>query len=142
MKRIFAVLLCAVAIFMISACTKADSDTKQAVTTTSITDEMVEIGQGSHKFNFTVTHLDGTKKKYLVSTDEETVGEALYQLKIIDGNKEQYGLYVKTVDGEILDYNADGAFWSLYVDGNVAAQGVDFIKLTDGKNFEFRACAA
>lgn len=139
MKRFFAVLLCALMLFGLVGCAKTDNAPRDRFTTAALTDEIVKIGQGSQKFDFTVTHSDKSMKKYIVSTDKETVGEALYELKIIDGENGQYGLYVKTVDGETLDYKTDGKFWSLYVDGKIASQGADFTKISEGQSFEFRA---
>ena len=60
----------------------------------------VDIGEGNTTFTFTVTHNDGTQKIFNVSTDKATVGEALMDNGIIAGDDGQYGLYVKTVDGE------------------------------------------
>ena len=53
----------------ISDAAENESDVADAVT--------VETGEGNTKFTFTVTHNDGTKKTYLVSTDKTKVGEAL-----------------------------------------------------------------
>ncbi len=99
----------------------------------------VEIGEGNTKFTFTVTHNDGTQKTFAVSTDKTTVGEALVENGIIAGEDGQYGLYVKTVDGETLDYETDGRYWAFYVDGAYGATGVDMTDITAGATYEFRA---
>ncbi len=144
MKKVFALIMCAILSFTLFGCSSKENELLQNERFTTVAQQqgIIETGFGGQKFSFTVTHRDGTIKKYLVHTDKETVGEALYALKLIDGEKEEYGLYVKTVDGEALDYNADGAFWSLYIDGKISSQGVDFVKLTDGTSFEFRAVNA
>lgn len=144
MKKLFAFIMCAILAFTLFGCSQKKNELPQrdGFTTAAMRQDIIETGFGSQKFSFTVTHRDGTIKKYIVHTDKKTVGEALYDLKLIDGEKEEYGLYVKTVDGETLDYNADGAFWSLFVDGKASSLGVDFVKLTDGTSFEFRAAEA
>lgn len=144
MKKLFVFIMCAILAFTLFGCSQKENELPQhdGFTTAALQQNLIEIGFGSQKISFIVTHRDGTIKKYIVHTDEESVGEALYNLKLIDGEKEEYGLYVKTVDGETLNYNTDGAFWSLFVDGKVSSLGVDFVKLTDGESFEFRAVEA
>lgn len=108
----------------------------------SVTEESesaIEVGEGNTKFTFTVTHNDGTKKTFIVSTDKKTVGEALVDNGVIAGEDGPYGLYVKTVDSETLDYEKDGKYWAFYVDGAYGATGVDMTDITAGSSYEFRA---
>ncbi len=105
----------------------------------STDDGIQEIGTGKTKFTFTVTHNDGSTKTFLVSTDKKKVGEALVDNGIITGDEGAYGLYVKTVDGETLDYATDGKYWAFYVDSAYGATGVDLTDIADGVTYEFRA---
>lgn len=82
---------------------------------------------------------DETTYTYTIQTDEETVGAALLGLKLIDGENGQYGLYVKSVLGETLDYDTDGYWWGLYVDGESSMVGVDSVAVTDGSTYTFAA---
>ena len=95
--------------------------------------------ENKSSFVFTVTHADGTQKTFNISTDKSTVGEALLENGIIAGEDGPYGLYVKTVDGETLDYDTDGKYWAFYVDGAYGATGVDITNITKGSTYEFRA---
>ena len=97
------------------------------------------VGEGKTVFDFTVTHLDGGVVSFEVHTDKKTVGEALLDAKVITGDDGQYGLYVKSVDGETLDYDKDGKYWAFYENGSYAAKGVDQTEITDGVKYEFRA---
>lgn len=101
--------------------------------------DAISIGEGQTSFVFTVTHLDGTQKIYNVSTDKTTVGEALLDNNIIAGEEGPYGLYVKTVDGETLDYDTDGKYWAFYVDGAYGATGVDLTEIKTDTSYEFKA---
>ncbi len=101
--------------------------------------DVTEIGSGKTKFTFTVTHNDGTQKTFLVSTDKEKVGEALIDNGIIAGEDGPYGLYVKTVNGETLDYATDGKYWAFYVNGAYGATGVDLTDIANGATYEFKA---
>jgi hypothetical protein len=74
-----------------------------------------------------------------VHTDKKTVGDALVEVNLIAGEEAQYGLYVKTVNGETLDYNKDKMYWSFYIDGEYAMTGVDQTKIEAGKAYAFKA---
>ncbi len=90
-------------------------------------------------FTFKVTHKDGSIATFNVSSGKKYVGEALIEGKYIAGEDGDYGLYVKTVDGETLDYNTDGMYWAFYEDGNYASKGVDQTEIVAGKTYEFKA---
>lgn len=97
------------------------------------------VGEGETQFDFLVTDGDGNVSQYDVHTDETTVGDALQNLGLIDGEDSEFGLYVKTVNGVTLDYDADGAYWAFYVDGEYATAGVDATEIVPGAAYEFRA---
>ena len=44
---------------------------------------------------------------------------------------------VKAVNGIAADYDADGCYWALYIDGSYAATGVDTTPVTDGGSYSF-----
>ena len=74
-----------------------------------------------------------------VNTDATTVGQALVDLGLIDGKDGEYGLYVKTVNGETLDWDTDGKYWSFYIDGQYAMTGVDSTDVVAGGVYAFKA---
>ena len=133
------VLIAAMALFTTGCKGNKDgqSSTGSADSSSQITPEA--LGEGKTEFNFTVTKSDGKELSYVIHTDKETVGEALLELKLIAGDESTYGLYVKTVDGETLDYDKDGKYWAFYVDGAYAASGVDSTKITKGATYSFKA---
>lgn len=100
--------------------------------------EKKALGQGQTKFDFTVTDGDGKETAFLISTDKETVGEALLELNLIAGDESEFGLYVKTVNGITVDYDKDGKYWAFYVDGKYAQTGVDSTKITAGSTYSFK----
>jgi len=103
------------------------------------TDRAETLGEGKRSFDFTVKDADGNEKAYVIKTDAETVGEALLELKLIDGEDGDYGLYVKSVCGKSYDYEKDGKYWAFFIDGEYAASGVDTTKIEDGKTYSFQA---
>ncbi len=81
-----------------------------------------------------VVHGDGSTKDFTIETEAETLREALEQEKLIEGEESEYGLFVKTVDGE----TAEGKdWWCLTKDGVMAETGVDGVKINDGDAYEF-----
>ena len=116
----------------------ADSSTT-TTTTTAAAGQPVDLGEGEKLFYFNVTFSSGETSSYAIHTDAETVGEALVALKLISGDDSQYGLYVKTVADETLDYEADGAYWAFYEGTTYATSGVDATAITDGASYAFVA---
>lgn len=102
-------------------------------------DEVVELGEGSTKFDFTVIDNNGKESKFKIATNKKTVGEALLDVEFIAGEDSQYGLYVKTVNGQTLDYDTDGKYWAFYVNGAYATSGVDTTEIKDGETYSFKA---
>ena len=93
-------------------------------------------------FVFKVVDLDGNEKSFDIKTDATTVGEALLAEKLIAGTMGDYGLMVDTVNGIKYDYNADGAYWAFYVNGEYAMSGVDTTDIVDGATYSFVATKA
>ena len=103
-----------------------------------IVEEFVILGEGEKNFNFDVTFADGNIKHYIINTDKETVGEALLELDIIAGEDSEYGLYVKSVDGQVADFDKDGTYWAFYINGQYASTGVDSTSIENGATYEFK----
>ncbi len=93
----------------------------------------------AHTFTFVVREPDGKETSREIQTDKETVGEALLEQKLIEGEEGDYGLYVTTVNGISLDYNTDGIYWAFYIDGEYAQTGVDATNIVDGSTYSFQA---
>ena len=99
--------------------------------------ETLQLGEGSKEFAFKITFTDGKTASYSIKTDEETVGEALQALGLIDGEEGPYGLYVTTVGGETVKYEDGGHFWSFYINGEYANTGVDVTEAENGASYAF-----
>lgn len=98
-----------------------------------------KIGEGSNQFYFIAYDLDDNATVWDVRTDETTVGAALIALGLIDGEAGPYGLYVKTVNGITVDYDKDGKYWALYVNGDYGMNGVDMTEIESGATYSFKA---
>jgi hypothetical protein len=139
-KRILSVILSFVLIAVIAltmyGCGKQTNEQPSESTTKETVTEQTP---AKVSFTFKVTHKDGSVATFDISTDKKYVGEALIEGNYIAGEDGDYGLYVKTVDGETLDYNTDKMYWAFYEDGNYALKGVDQTEIVDGKTYEFKA---
>ena len=74
---------------------------------------------------------------FTVKTDKNTVGEALQEHGLIDGEESAYGLYVKAVNGITADYDVDQSYWAFYINGEMAMTGVDTTEITAGAVYQF-----
>ncbi len=139
LKSILCFVLIAVMALSVCSCVNVQVEKNPPVKEQPTASDVTELGEGKLSFNFTVTHKSGEKTEFVVNTDKKTVGEALLDEKLIAGEDGAYGLYVKTVDGETLDYDTDGMYWAFYQDGAYAQKGVDQTEITDGATYSFKA---
>ena len=89
------------------------------------TQPVTELGEGAATFKLTIVDKEGVTHPYLIHTNVGMVGEALIELDLIDGEQGPYGMYIKSVLGQVLDYETDGMYWSFYVGDEYALTGVD-----------------
>lgn len=127
------VLIAAMALSM-TACSNASDESPASDAASTVS----EVGEGDKSFTFVCTDSEGAQKKFAVKTNESTVGAALLENGLIDGENGAYGLYVKTVCGITADYDTDGTYWAFYIDGEYAMTGVDSTDIKDGSEYEFK----
>lgn len=139
LSLVVATVLLAAMVLGATSCDKTvDEETPATTTAASEAAKPIEIGEGATAFTFEITHMDGSQKVYAVKTDAETVGEALVALGLIAGEDGAYGLYVKTVDGETVDYDTHQKYWAFYENGAMAMNGVDKTNVVAGAVYAFR----
>ena len=134
-KKISVLLLIAVMVIGFVACAAPEGADIEPITVTN----GETIGEGNTEFPLTITDVEGEKIAITVKTDKATVGEALVDLGLIAGEDSEYGLYIKTVNGVLLDYDQDGKYWAFYVDGAYANAGVDQTEIEAGVTYELKA---
>ena len=71
-----------------------------------------------------------------ITTDAANLGDALLAEGIIEGEEGQYGLYINAVNGITADFDADGAYWSLYIGEEYAMTGVSDTPIAEGDAFK------
>ncbi len=132
--RFLSLIVCLIAIaamaINVSGCEDKKENAKSSISS---------VAEDEKSFTFTVTTAKGEEKSFEIKSDKETVGAALLEEKLISGDDSEYGLYVKTVDGETHDYETDGKYWAFYVNGEYGEKGVDQTPITDGATYSFKA---
>ena len=100
--------------------------------------DVAVLGQGATVFDFVVVDKDGKETKFEIHTDKTTVGEALLEVKLIEGEEGPYGLYVKSVNGITADYDVNQTYWAFYINGEMAMTGVDVTDVEAGATYSFK----
>ena len=95
----------------------------------------MEFGNGAKTVVVEVKAADQTVA-FTVKTDKDTVGAALLEHDLIAGEDSAYGLYVKTVNGILADYDVDQSYWAFYINGEYAMTGVDTTEITEGVTYQ------
>jgi len=95
------------------------------------------IGEGEKDFKFSATDLKGNVFRYHIYTDAETVGEALQDAGLVEGEEGAYGLYVKTVCGITADYDKTKTYWKFCIAGEESLTGVDSTDIESGQTYNF-----
>ena len=111
-------------------------------TTPAETVPVTVLGEGSKAFDLSIVDKEGVNHLYRIHTDEEMVGFALIEHELIEGEQGQYGMYIKSVLGQVLDYETDKMYWAFYVNGEYAMTGVDLTPITEGTADLLKAEAA
>ncbi len=97
--------------------------------------EDTELGEGEKNVTVQVDVVEHTVI-FTIHTDAETLGEALIENELLEGENGAYGLYVKKVNGILADYDKSGAYWGFYRGGEYLMTGVDSTYITDGEHYE------
>ena len=139
-KKLLSFILCMVLIaamaLIASGCNANKND--PADTTEQPEVEVTKLGEGQTLFYFTVIEKDGKETKFEIKTDKTTVGDALLELNLIEGEAGNPGFYVKKVNGITADYDVDKTYWAFYVNGEYALSGVDTTTVEAGATYTFK----
>ena len=129
MKKLISIILALTFVLCFASCGEAvDSAT---LWDSAVYIEDTTVGQGEKAFTLEVKIEDKTVT-FTVNTDADTVGKALLDNGIIEGEDGAYGLYIKEVNGILADYDVDQSYWSFYIDGEYAMSGVDTTEIAEG----------
>lgn len=94
-----------------------------------------EFGKGAKTVTVEVAAEEQTVT-FTIHTDKDTVGAALLEHGLIDGEQGAYGLYVKVVNGMTADYDIDQSYWAFYVNGEYGMTGVDMTEIDENAVYQ------
>ena len=95
----------------------------------------MSFGTGSKTVQVKV-EADGCSVTFTIHTDAEKLGDALLAHSLVAGENSTYGLYIKSVNGIIADYDIDKTYWGFYKNGDYMITGVDRTIIADGEHYE------
>ena len=130
--RITSLLLALVLLFSFVACADVE---KTGVWENATYVKDTELGKGA-KTLLVEVKAEEQSITFTIHTDKDTVGAALLEHELIAGEQSAYGLYVKTVNGILADYDDGGWWWSLTKNGEMLMTGVDGTTFADGEHYE------
>ncbi len=94
-----------------------------------------EFGEGSKTIKVEVV-ADETSVTFTIKTNADTLGDALIEHSLVEGEEGQFGLYIKKVNGMLADYDVDQTYWGLTKDGEYVMTGADTTTIADGEHYE------
>ena len=93
-----------------------------------------ELGEGAKTLVVEVK-ADDRQVTFTIHTDKTTVGAALQEHGLLEGEDSEYGLFIKKVNGIVADYDVDQTYWGFYVNGEYAMAGVDSTNIEEGVTY-------
>ncbi len=130
--RITLLILALLTCFSFVACADVE---KTGAWETATYDRNTELGEGAKTVTVKVV-ADEQELIFTIHTDAKTLGEALLEHELIDGEQSAYGMYVKAVNGIVADYNVDQTYWGFTKNGEMMMVGVDSAEIADGEQYE------
>ena len=128
------VLIAAAALFT-SGCTDSRNQTPEPMSQNVQETELKILGEGKTMFYFTVVDGEKNETKFEIHTDKTTVGDALLELGLVEGEDSDFGLYVKKVNGIP---ESDGAYWMIYENDTMAPTGVSQLEIKNGESYSLK----
>ena len=114
---------------------EASSSASEVSSSVSETSSAGEDQAQEKNITLTVVHGDGSEKEFPIVTEASTLGDALTQEGIIQGEESAYGLFITTVDGETADEGQE-QWWCLTKGGEMWNYGADSTEISDGDAYE------
>ncbi len=148
-KKILSFTLALLLLFSFAACnqkeepkisTEAEESASQTIEKTGLWENAIytadqEFGKGAKKVEVKV-EADGKSIIFTLHTDKTDLADALLEHDLISGDESQFGLYIKSVNGIVADYNIDQTYWGFFQNGETMMTGIDGTEISGGERFE------
>ncbi len=153
LSAVLALLMCLALTFSLCACQTGDVEPTEKPEVVATADEAtqpdvdpvwknatykedVTVGEGKTEVDIKVT---SEEKSVVITlkTDEKYLEDALLKENLIAGDESEYGLYIKTVNGIVADYDVDKTYWAIYKEGEYMMEGAGVTEVASGQEYEF-----
>lgn len=97
-----------------------------------------EAESGSKNVTIEVVNAAGESTTYELKTDAEYLIQAIDEAEGLEyeGEDGEYGLMISTINGELAEFNTNGAYWGFFVNGEYCNYGVSEQPVADGDAFQ------
>lgn len=90
----------------------------------------------SEQKNIEISVINGEDSKvFNIITTGTSLRDAADEIKLVEGEEGQYGLYIKTVNGYTVNEEKQ-EWWCITKGGEPVFEGIDSIKVADGEKYE------
>lgn len=95
--------------------------------------------KGSKAITLEVLNQENQTLEYKVQTDAEFLRQAMEEAEdfTFDGEEGEFGFTLYTINGETHNWNVDGSYWCVYVNGEYGMYGIDSQPVKDGDVYRF-----
>lgn len=131
-KTTLALLLVAAMLLSFTACKEPTAD--EVLWKSAVHTQNTELGEGTKTIEVDVTAGEKTVT-FTIHTDAQTVGAALIENGLLEGEDGPYGLYIKKVNGMEADYDIDQTYWAFYIGEEYAMTGVDMTEIDESADY-------
>ncbi len=132
-KSALVIFLSVICVLCLVSC--KNTNNKPSLWGSAVYTEDTEFGTGATTVKVEVKAEDKSVT-FTVKTDKTVLGEALLEHKLIAGEQGDYGLYIKSVNGIVADYDVNQSYWAFYKNGEYMMTGVDTTKIANGEHYE------
>ncbi|MBQ9759754.1 MAG: DUF4430 domain-containing protein [Clostridia bacterium] len=134
---LFLALVCILSCFSLIACKDETADPTETdlLWTDATYKEDKTFGNGSKTVQVEVKAGDRSVT-FTLKTDKTTLADALLEHQLVSGEDGAYGLYIKTVNGILADYDVDQTYWQLTKNGVDPMTGASGVTVADGEHYE------
>ena len=134
LKKLLSVIL---ALFIVMTCFASCNQKQNSdVWDNAIYTSDKSFGEGGTEIKVDVTVQDKSIT-FTVKTDKDNLADALLEHKLIDGEDSAYGIYIKSVNGIVADFEKDGHYWSISKDSTPLLTGASDTKIKNGEHYQF-----
>ncbi len=133
MKKISVFLFSILLIISLTSC--VPTEPAQDIWSTAEYTEDTTLGTGEKTIYVDVV-AQKKEVKFTILTNKEYLANALLENHLVSGKTDQFGLYIKTVNGMLADYDINNSYWALNKNGEPMQTGASQEIIENGNHYE------